>query len=196
MLKKKVGRLIGVLMAGIAALIGMILFSNYSDAAAASEKIGYVDMETLRRELPDYQSLQQTIKDKEIEYNLYRGSLYQKHQTDLKDLENKYTKLKAGKSDAEKAELDKKLQSEIKKKSEELNAQLSEKFAEIQSYLKQKDQAVWDKVRKLIGEVADDKNISVVLDKNAVYHGGKDLTKDVIEKAKKQAEEESKNSKK
>ena len=35
----------------------------------------------------------------------------------------------------------------------------------------------------------------MVIDKKSVYHGGKDLTKDVIEKAKKQAEEALKNSK-
>lgn len=38
--------------------------------------------------------------------------------------------------------------------------------------------------------------VSVILDKKMVYHGGKDLTKDVIEKAKKQAEETLKNVKK
>jgi len=189
---KKVGGLISFSVIGVLLVIGMILFNNFSGPAqaAASVKVGYVDMEILQAELPDFQSLKQTIKDKESEYNLFRGYVYQEHQSAVKDLEKKFNQQKSGKSADEQATIDKKMQSEIKKKTEELNARLSEKLAEIQGYLKQKDQEVWDKVQKLIGEVAEEKKISVVMDKKVIYHGGKDLTKDVIEKAKKQAEED------
>lgn len=194
---KKVGGLISFSVIGVLLVIGMILFHNFPDSAeaAASVKVGYVDMETLQKELPEYQSLKQTIKDKESEYNLFRGYVYQEHQSAVKDLENRYNQQKSGKSADEQATIDKKMQSEIKRKTEELNARLSDKLAEIQGYLQQKDQEAWEKVQQLVKEVADEKKISVVMDKKAIYHGGKDLTKDVIEKAKKQAEEDLKNSK-
>jgi outer membrane protein len=178
---KKVGGLI--LGLGILAFIGMFLFNNFSSATAASITIGYVDMDQLRKELPDYQNLQQTIKDKESEFNLFRGYIYQEHQTAIKDLERRISKEKSGKSADVQEELDKKQQNEIKKKTEELNARLSDKLAEIQGYLRKQEQAVQDKVDQLINEVAKDKKVSVVLDKKVVYHGGKDLTKDVIKAA-------------
>jgi Skp family chaperone for outer membrane proteins len=139
--------------------------------------------------------LRQTFKDKESEFKLFQGYIYQEHQTAVKDLEKKYNQDKLGKSDDVKATLDQKMQNEIKKKAEELNRRLTEKRDEIQSYLQQQDQEVWEKVQQLISEVAKDKKVAVVMDKKTVYHGGKDLTKDVIEKAKKQAEEELKKTK-
>lgn len=193
---KRPGGLIGFSVVGVLIMIGMVLFGNFSNAGAASVSIGYVDMETLQKELPDYQSLKQTFQDKESEFKLFQGYIYQEHQTAVKDLERKYSQEKSGKSDDVQATLDKKMQSEIQKKAEELNRRLTEKRNEIQNYLEQQDQAVWDKVQKLISEVAEDKGVSVILDKKSVYHGGKDLTKDVIEKAKKQAEEALKNVKK
>ncbi len=192
---KKVGGLINFSLVGVLLIIGLLLFNNFSGAAAASPSIGYVDMETLQKELPDYQSLKQTIQDKESEYNLFRGYIYQEHQTAVKDLEKKTSQEKSGKSDDVQATLDKKLQTEIKKKTDELNSRLSGKLSEIQGYLKEQDQLIWEKVQKLIKEVAEEKNIAVVIDKKSVYHGGKDITKDVIEKAKKQVEEDAKNSK-
>jgi Skp family chaperone for outer membrane proteins len=192
---KRVRSLVGFSVIGVILIIGMVLFSNFSIAKAASVSIGYVDMETLQRELPDYQSLRQTFKDKESEFKLFQGYIYQEHQTAVKDLEKKYNQDKLGKSDDVKATLDQKMQNEIKKKAEELNRRLTEKRDEIQSYLQQQDQEVWEKVQQLISEVAKDKKVAVVMDKKTVYHGGKDLTKDVIEKAKKQAEEELKKTK-
>lgn len=191
---KKVGGL--VLGVGILLIIGMLLFNNFSGAAAASVTIGYVDMEMLRNELPDYKNLQQTIKDKESEFNLFRGYIYQEHQSAVKDLEKKYTQEKSGKSTEDQANLDKKQQNEIKKKTEELNSRLGEKLAEIQSYLKEQEKAVDDRTKQLIKQVAEEKNVYVVIDKKFVYHGGKDLTKDILEKEKKQAEQNAKNSKK
>lgn len=190
---KKVGGL--VLGLGVLLIIGVFLFNNFSGAAAASVTIGYVDMEQLRKELPDFQNLQQTIKDKESEFNLFRGYIYQEHQTATKDLERKIAQEKSGKSAEVQAELDKKQQNEIKKKTEELNARLSDKLAEIQGYLQKQEQAVQDKVDQLIKEVASEKNVAIVLDKKAVYHGGKDLTKEIIEKEKKKAEQSAKNTK-
>lgn len=192
---KRAGGLIGFATIGVLLIIGMVLFNNYSGANAATVSIGYVDMETLQRELPDYQSLRQTFQDKESEFKLFQGYIYQEHQTAVKDLEKKYKQEKSGKSEADQAALDKKLQSEIKKKAEDLNRRLTEKRNEIQSYLQEQDRIVWEKVQKLISEVAEAKKVAVVIDKKSVYHGGKDLTKDVIEKAKKQAEEALKNSK-
>lgn len=156
---KRFGGLIGFSVVGVLIIIGMVLFGNFSNAGAASVSIGYVDMETLQKELPDYQSLKQTFQDKESEFKLFQGYIYQEHQTAVKDLERKYSQEKSGKSDDVQATLDKKMQSEIQKKAEELNRRLTEKRNEIQTYLQQQDQAVWEKVQKLIGEVAEDKSL-------------------------------------
>ena len=192
---KKAGGLLSLVLLGVLILGGVLLFNNISGVDAASFNIGFVDMEKLQKELPDYQNLQQIIRDKESEYNLFRGYIYQEHQSSVKDLERKINQTKSGKSKEEQEALDKKLQGEIKKKTDELNARLSEKVAEIQKYLKEQEQIIWDKVQKLISEVASDKKVEVVLEKKSVYHGGKDITQDVITKAKKQAEQESKDSK-
>jgi len=192
---KKVGGLISISLVGVLLIVGMFLFSNFSRVEAALPGIGIVDMETLQKELPEYQNLAQTVKDKESEYNLFRGYIYQEHQTAVKDLEKKISQEKSGKSEDAQASLDKKLQSEIKKKTEELNTRLSGKLSEIQDYLKEQESIVREKVMKLINEVATEKNVYVVVDQKAVYYGGKDITKDVIEKAKKNAELDGKNTK-
>jgi Skp family chaperone for outer membrane proteins len=44
------------------------------------------------------------------------------------------------------------------------------------------------KVKKIIADVADDKKLSVVLEKGTVLYGGTDITELVIEKGKKEAE--------
>ncbi|MGE5582263.1 MAG: OmpH family outer membrane protein [Bacillota bacterium] len=174
---------------GIAVLAVVALASSLAGAASKSDStIGYVDMERLQNELPDFLKLKETIKDKQAEFNYYRGYLYQQQQTAAKELEKKATADKAGKNTDEQAAIDKRYQDDVKKKTDELSGLLQQKGSEIEKYINDQKNAAMDNVNKIIAEVAGEKKLTMVLDKSARYFGGIDITQAVIDKAKKNEE--------
>jgi Skp family chaperone for outer membrane proteins len=176
----------GHLLVGIAVLIIVVLFSSYVGAAPKSD-IGYVDMQRLQNELPDFLKLQETAKDKTAELNYFRGYLFSQQQSAAKELEKKATADKAGKSAAEKDEIDKKLQEDNNKKISEVNAQIQKKYDELQQYMNDQKNAALERVKAIIGDVANEKKLSLVIEKSLCFYGGTDITQAVIDKAKKQA---------
>jgi outer membrane protein len=186
------------LIPGATVLITVLLVSSFIGAAAPAQTsksdstVGYVDMEKLQTDLPDYQQLKAEIEGRKAQLKSYQGQLYTTHKNAAKVLQDKATQDKTGKSAAEQAEIDKQLQADIQKKAEELNGQLEQKGAEIQKALAEQNKVVVEKVKKLIADVAKDQKLSMVLDKNAIFFGGTDITQLVIDKAKKEADSNAK----
>ncbi|HOP74225.1 MAG TPA: OmpH family outer membrane protein [Bacillota bacterium] len=188
----KINKSLEFLIAGIAIMTVVLLFSSISGAAPAqnSANIGYIDMERLQNELPDYQRLQSFVKDKDAEFKAFQNYVITQHQNALKGIKEKADQEKKGKSAEEQANIDKRYNDEAQKKTDETKAQLEKKRDELVKALDTQKKAVDEKVRKLISEVAEEKKLSVVLDKGAVLYGGTDITSLVIEKGKKEASAE------
>lgn len=180
-------RLKMVLLGGIVMLVTVMAMSGFVGAAAQTptSTIGFVDSERLQSELQDYKDLQNVLKDKQAEYNLFQSYLFQKHGSELKALDDQAKQEKEGKSTDEQAAIDKKYKDEAQKKADDVKAQLDQKRTEIQKFLNDQKKSVDDKIKKIIADVATDKKLTAVLDKNALLYGGTDITDAVIEKAKK-----------
>lgn len=186
------------LTGGIAIVTLVMALSSMSGVSAAqnNSNIGIVDMEKLQNELPDYQGLQSTLKEKESGFKHFQGYLLSQHRAELKELQDKATSEKNGKSAEAQAEIEKRFQDEVKKKNDATNDQLEKERAKIMQDLNDQKKKVDERTKTLISEVAGDQKISAVFDKNAVLFGGEDITDKVIAKAKKQDKKDDKQEKK
>ncbi len=184
---KKNEKLIQVLTLGVLVLTIVLLVSSFTGAASPQNgPMGYVDSDKLHSQLPDFQRLESLVKDKQAEFDSFRGYIYTQQRNAVKQLQDKATQDKVGKSADEQANIDKKLKDDVQKKNDELQAQLEQKYAEIQKGLDAQKSAAMDKEKKLIADVAADQKIALVLDKAAVLYGGIDITQAVIDKATKE----------
>lgn len=179
-----------ICLMGIIALVlaGLIMGINGAEAKSSGKAvIGFINSEELQTKLPDYQKLKEKMKDKEAEFGKFRLYLLQQHQNDAKALQEKAAKEKSGKTAKEQTAIDKKYTAEAQKKVNSINKQLEKKKSEIMKLINAEKKKVDQNVKQLISEVAKSKKVTVVLDKGAVWYGGKDLTQDVIKKAQKNA---------
>lgn len=179
----------GHFLVGVVILAVVVLFSSYVGAATKNDTVGYVDMQKLQNELPDFLKLQDIAKDKTSELNYFRGYLFAQQQSSAKELEKKATADKVGKNAEEQATIDKKLQDDNNKNISDVNAQIQKKYDELQQYMNDQKATALEKVKKIIATVADEKKLTLVLEKSLCFYGGTDITQAVIDKAKKQAAE-------
>ncbi len=176
----------GHLGVGVIILALVAFFSSYA-GAAGKDSVGYVDMQRLQAELPDFIKLQEIAKDKTSELNYFRGYLFSQQQSAAKDIEKKAVADKVGKNSEQQAAIDKQLQDDNNKKINEVNAQIQKKYDELQEYINDQKDATMNRVKGIIAKVAEEKKISLVIEKSLCFYGGTDITQDVIEKAKKEA---------
>ncbi|HBE76746.1 MAG TPA: hypothetical protein DDW65_03030 [Firmicutes bacterium] len=175
---------------GVVILAIVVLFSSYAAAATKNDSIGYVDMQKLQTELPDFLKLQEVAKDKTSELNYFRGYLFTQQQSSAKELEKKATADKIGKKPDEQAAIDKRLQDDNNKNINDINAQIQKKYDELQQYMNDQKESALERVKKIIATVADQKKLSLVLEKSLCFYGGTDITQAVIDQAKKQADKD------
>jgi Skp family chaperone for outer membrane proteins len=189
----KLNKLSAHFVVGVVILAVVVLFSSYAGAAAKNDSIGYVDMQKLQTELPDFLKLQEIAKDKTSELNYFRGYLFTQQQSSAKELEKKATADKVGKKPDEQAAIDKKLQDDNNKNINDINAQIQKKYDELQQYMNEQKESALERVKKIIATVADQKKLSLVLEKSLCFYGGTDITQAVIDQAKKQADKDGAN---
>ena len=174
-------------------ITGMVLFLILAFAAtgfvgAASRPastVGYVDNDKIATQLPDYKSFQNDVKAKQSQLSQYENTLLQQHNTYLKDLANKATQEKTGKSPEEQTAIDKKYREIAQKKTDEIKGKLDQKRNEMMKALNDQKKVIDARVTKSIASIAAQRNLTMVLDKKAIYYGGTDITDAVIENMKK-----------
>lgn len=185
MLEKRNLRL--VIIAALVLIFSLTLGNLFGVSAKSDSTVGTFDMTRIQNELPDFQKLQSFFKDKDSEFNYFRGYLYQQQQNIYKELDKKYSDLKKGKTTAEQEALTKQMQDEFKQKTDDLNAQLQKKQQEIETAKNDQYKVTLEKLRALIAKVAKDKKLSLVLEKNYVFYGENDITQALIDQALKEA---------
>jgi outer membrane protein len=123
--------------------------TTYAAPANSGATIGYVDMQQIIKNSPDYKSAQTTLA------------------TEADTMQKEFDQKSVGLNDAEKKQL----------------------FGQYKQRFDLKQQEVMNQVKAKIDttikDVATAQGLSVVLDKNSVFYGGKDLTQDVIQKISK-----------
>jgi outer membrane protein len=177
-----------VLCLGVVILTVILLVGGFSWAASSTKApdsaIGYVDMERIQKEHPDFIGFTDLVKDKEAEFNFFQSYLNKQLESISRDLKSKIEQEKSGKSAVEQSKIEQKYQDEFQKKTMELKNQLTQKNNEITGYVSQQKKAIMDKLTKMIEEIAKNKNLTLVLDKSVRFYGGIDITSDVLDKVK------------
>ena len=171
------------LMGGILSV--MLLMSNFSGAAPAGGNIGYVDPAKLMEEMPEYVKFKEQYKNKSDELNLYSKNQAQQHTNAMKALQEKAEQEKKGKSASEQEAIAKKYNDEAQRKTEAVRASVEQKKVELSKSLDTMKKEIDENVKRVIADVAKEKKLDVVIDKNVTYYGGTDISKLVIDKAKK-----------
>lgn len=120
-------------------------------------EIGVVDMQEVSQKYTKAQELASQVKTKEQELQKLRESLQQQ--------------LKAGEK-----------LSPVEKKSleEKLNAQFATKFKEYREWTMSQEKVIRNDFEKAVQSVAQSQSLDLVLPKQTVLQGGKDITNDVI----------------
>jgi Skp family chaperone for outer membrane proteins len=190
----KTKRWVEFLVASVAIITLVMMLSSITGAAPQKDlnNVGYVDIGKLHEELPDFQNLQAIMQEKENGFKSFQGYILSQHRVALKELQDKVTSEKKGKSTEEQAKIEKRYQDDVKNKTDELNGKLENERKKIVQELNAQKKKADEKTKVIISEVAKDKKISIVFDKNAVLFGGTDITDQVIKKAQKDAQSETK----
>ncbi len=157
-----------------------------------SLKVGFIDMELLRTELPYYQELENIFKAKDAELESFRGSLYKEYLQFYQQREQNYLKEKTGRSSEEQERLSQRFQTEVKAKMAQLNEQLEKRQGELEKFKEEQNQMLIDKVNELINTVSAKAKVATVIEKKYVFYGGTDITKKVIDKVKKDSQKKTK----
>lgn len=178
-----------VLVFGMVVLIVAMFVASFTWAAPSTTKalnssVGYVNMERIEKEHPDFISLGEMQKDKESEMNFFTNYLNKQLEGIYKDLKTKADQEKTGKLADEQAKIEQRYDDEFQKKKGELNNQLTQKNNEVSGYLSQQKKTVMDKLTQTIETIVTEKNLTIVLDKRTLYYGGIDITQDVLDKVK------------
>ena len=181
-------RLIPFLAFGLFILTVIMMVGSFSRAAISAKApdptVGYVDMDRIQKEHPDFIDLAGVVKDKEAELNFFKSYLNKQLDGITRDLKSKMEQEKAGKTAEEQAKIEQKYQEQFQAKGNELNNQLGQKTAEVNSYINQQKEAAMDKLRKTVEQVANDMKLTLVLDKSARLYGGVDITQVILDKVK------------
>jgi Skp family chaperone for outer membrane proteins len=190
----KTKRWLSFLVASAAIVAMMMMFGSISGAASQPKlnNVGSVDVNKLHDELPVFQNLQEIMKEKENGFKSFQGYILSQHRVALKELQDKAAGEKKGKSTEEQTSIDRRYQEDVKKQTDELNNKLERERDKIVRELNDLKRKADEGMRKIINDVAGDKKLAIVFDKNAVLFGGTDITDAVIAKAKKDIKDDSK----
>ena len=176
---------LAILAFAVVALTLIVFFGNYSGTHAANKvdsTIGYVDMDRIQKEHPDFISLGKLLKTKENELNSFKAYLNTQLESISNDLNSNMTQEKKGKTPEEQSKIQKKYEDMYQAKTNDLNKQLMDKSNEINGYLNQQKTETMAKLTKTVEEVAGEMKLTLVLDKSARIYGGVDITQAVLDK--------------
>jgi Skp family chaperone for outer membrane proteins len=173
---------------GIFFLVILIITLPITSFAKKTIKVGYYNLATLQKELPEYQQLQDSIKQKQAELDTMRGNLYREYQLFYQESARKLEEEAKGKSPEEKNNLEKSFQDALQQKIRAINQQIEQKQQEYDQFQSKKNTAAFENLKKMIAAVAAKKKLDLVVEQNTIFYGDNDITQLIITQAKKEAE--------
>jgi Skp family chaperone for outer membrane proteins len=178
---------------GLALLTVVLMVSGLSGAArgdlpsgvanGGSLSVGYVSMDDLQKGVPDFVELQKYNQRMSEELAAYIQLLQVQAKNSVQAIEEERAQKKQGKSADEQKKIDATYDDQRQQKLQEYQKQIDQKRTELSAKVNEQNKQTFDKVKKLIENVAKSQNISVVMDDRVLFYGGVDLTKKVIEAA-------------
>lgn len=143
------------------AILGTAMAASILSGVAFAEQIGVVDMQQVMQKYTKAQTLATEVKSKETELQKLRDDLVGQ----LKAADSKKPAL----SPVEKKNLE-----------EKLNNQFATKFKEYREWTVGQEQVLQQETSKAVSTIKEQLKLDLVLPKQAVLDGGKDVTQDVI----------------
>jgi outer membrane protein len=177
----------GVIVIAVIFAVNMLAYAAVKPTPVVKSPestVGYVDMDRIQKEYPDFIKLAEITKDQQELFDMTQNSIKKQLDIVTKEIKDRAEKEKAGKTAEEQTKIDQKYQAELQSKSNELTAQLKQKYDEIMKYITEQTKAAKVKVDETVSEVAKEKKLTIVLDKKVVFYGGVDITQAVLDKAK------------
>lgn len=186
---------------GFFLLTVLVIALPITTLAKKTTKVGYYNLETLQKDLPVYQQLRDSVKQKQVELENLRGNLYREYQLFYQESARKLEDEKKGKSSEEQGQLEKKLNDTLQQKISAINRQIEQKQQENERFQSEQILGLRENLNKLIAAVAKKKKLDVVIEKSSIYvkqdvaverstilYGETDITPLIIAEAKKEAE--------
>lgn len=170
-----------ILVLGVLAqnLIGA---AGKAETALTAQAIGLVDPVQIQEKYPDFVRLMELKKVYDNELNKYTTYIQSQLQSYLLELSKKEEAESEGKSAEEKKAIQAKYAKLAQDKRAEFTQQSQTKMKELQDKLNLERDKAEAKMEAAIAEVAAEQDLGIVLNKQAVYFGGTDITAMVIAK--------------
>lgn len=172
---------------GIFLLAILVIALPITSFAKKTIKVGYYNLATLQKELPEYQQLQDSIKQKQAELETLRGNLYREYQLYYQESARKLADQTKGKSPEEKNNLEESLQDALQQKISAINRQIEQKQKENERFQSEQTMAALENLKKLVATVATKKKLDLVVEKSNIFYGDNDITQLIIAQVKKEA---------
>ena len=154
-------------------------------SAQTKTTIGYIEKQRLQEELPQYQELQELFESKQVEFNSFGAYIQTQLNNELSKLEKDKNNEVKGKSEAEVKAIEAKYQEKAEKTIPSYQQRLDEENDRLIGELRIKEEEIDNKIRKVLGEIANKNGYAIILEKSVVYWGGVDLTDQVLTALKK-----------
>jgi outer membrane protein len=166
----------------IPAVLIVVLALVISGLVGAQSKatVGYIDMQRLQHELPQFQELQELLNSKNAEFNSFGNYLQTQQKNELAQLEKEKNAEIKGKSQEEIKVIEQKYQEKAMKAAEGYQKKLETENARLSGEVQSKHDGIFASIQKVLGEIAKKEGYSIILEKSVVYYGGEDLTDKVI----------------
>lgn len=178
----------------LAAVLGTALFCAFftgniargaTKKAPLAETIGFFDLERVKAEMQDFKDLQKLKEKYEQELTKYAASERQKAAAYYGELEKEKEKeLKQPKAD--KPAIDRKYEELAKEKAAQIGQLVQGKKVQLQKELDEETAKLDARLHELASAVAKAKGLKIVLVKAVVFHGGVDVTKEIIARGNKE----------
>jgi Skp family chaperone for outer membrane proteins len=182
---------------GVVILVALLVIAlPVTILAKKTMKVGYYDLEMIQKELPEYQQLRDSIKQKQAELETLRGNLYREYQLFYQEATRKLADEKKGKSPEEQGRLDKQLNETLQQKVSGINRQIEQKKQENERLQAEQTSAIRENLKRLIAVIAAKKKLDLVVEKKDILYGETDITSSIISQAKKEAEKAKKEAEK
>lgn len=170
----------------LTAAFGLFTLKTHAEPAAPATGalvVGYVDDTAIDKDFPDILTAKKTLKSLEDEVNVANAEFNSKVKQLQNQIQREYEDKTKGLTDADKQKYAPVYEEMFNAQVGVLKADFEKRKTEIQAKAQDIWKVAYDKVRATITTVAQEQGVGLVLNKNIIWYGGKDLTPDVLKKA-------------
>lgn len=162
------------------AVLALVISGLVGAQSKTKSSVGYIDMQRLQEELPQFRELQEFLNRKNAEFNSFGNYLQTQQNNELLQLEKEKNAEIKGKSQNEIKAIEEKYQKKAMQVAEANQKKLETENSRLSGEVQAKHEEILASIKKVLEEIVKKEGYSIVLEKSVVYYGGEDLTDKVI----------------